>query len=232
MASAEAFDTPAKGKAKARSKSRTKDKKKGKDEHEEDENKPPMPITPTEPKLKPEDFEEMDLVEARFDGKSKWIKGRITYARKDGTFDIRYETGDSENSVDVSMMRHAKVAQKPATTISIPKKFLDKADPRVMEVKSTISTIKSKPGLKLALDVLANQMDNGSTAEELFMMIDRDGSGDLTKDEMVEGFKKHGISLGVMQMRILFDAFDRDGSGSIDFDEFSILMELYRVDPN
>ena len=47
-------------------------------------------------------------VEARFGGRDKWYKGKITYARSDGTFDILYEDGDTERRVKKRLIRPLK----------------------------------------------------------------------------------------------------------------------------
>ena len=46
-----------------------------------------------------------DRVEARFKGKSKYYKGKITRAHADGTFDILYDDGDSERRVRPSLIK-------------------------------------------------------------------------------------------------------------------------------
>ena len=48
---------------------------------------------------------EGDKVEARFGGRDKWYKGKITNARSDGTFDILYEDGDTERRVKKRLIR-------------------------------------------------------------------------------------------------------------------------------
>ena len=40
-----------------------------------------------------------DRVEARYRGKSKWYKGKITRVNSDDTYDIEYDDGDTERRV-------------------------------------------------------------------------------------------------------------------------------------
>eukprot|EP00939_MAST-03C_sp_MAST-3C-sp1_P000758 g758.t1 len=47
-------------------------------------------------------------IEARFEGRRKWLRGKIARVRKDDTFDIRYENGDSEERVVQNYIRIAK----------------------------------------------------------------------------------------------------------------------------
>jgi Ca2+-binding EF-hand superfamily protein len=51
-------------------------------------------------------------VEARFKGGSKWFKAKITRDRKDGTYDIEYEDGDSEKYVKKDLIRPIKEVEK------------------------------------------------------------------------------------------------------------------------
>ena len=52
-----------------------------------------------------ERFQEGDKVEANFKGKGKWFKGRISRDRRDGTYDISFDDGDSEKAVDAVNIR-------------------------------------------------------------------------------------------------------------------------------
>ena len=36
-------------------------------------------------------------IEARYGGKSKWYRGKVAAAHEDGTYDIQYDDGDSED---------------------------------------------------------------------------------------------------------------------------------------
>ena len=49
-----------------------------------------------------------DIVEARFGGKSKWYKGRVTRVRLSGAMDITYDDGDKEENVSASLVRPLK----------------------------------------------------------------------------------------------------------------------------
>ena len=44
-------------------------------------------------------------VEARFGGGDKWYKGTISEAHRDGTFDVLFNTGDSEEGVAGGLIR-------------------------------------------------------------------------------------------------------------------------------
>ncbi|KDO29928.1 hypothetical protein SPRG_19856 [Saprolegnia parasitica CBS 223.65] len=46
-----------------------------------------------------------DLVEARFGGKDKFFKGKITHVHGDGSYDIEYDDGDEERRVDPALVR-------------------------------------------------------------------------------------------------------------------------------
>ncbi|CAM9578665.1 unnamed protein product [Choristocarpus tenellus] len=46
-----------------------------------------------------------EKVEARFRGKSKWFRGKVTRENADGTLDIRYDDGDEEKRVETHLVR-------------------------------------------------------------------------------------------------------------------------------
>ena len=50
-------------------------------------------------------IEEGSKVEGNYRGKGKWYAGKITRDRRDGTFDISYDDGESESRVEESMIR-------------------------------------------------------------------------------------------------------------------------------
>ncbi|CAM9461130.1 unnamed protein product, partial [Phaeothamnion confervicola] len=46
-----------------------------------------------------------DAVEANFKGKGRWFKGKIRAVHRDGTVDVRYDDGDTEDAVDPRNVR-------------------------------------------------------------------------------------------------------------------------------
>ena len=50
-------------------------------------------------------IEEGSKVEGNFRGKGRWYKGKVTRDRRDGTFDIDYDDGESETRVDETMIK-------------------------------------------------------------------------------------------------------------------------------
>ena len=46
-----------------------------------------------------------DLIEARYRGGAKWFSGKVLRKRPDGSFDIRYDDGDSESGVRSEYVR-------------------------------------------------------------------------------------------------------------------------------
>ena len=88
---------------------------------------------------------------------------------------------------------------------------------------------------KFAQDVLAMtallEADDGVTPEEalqlLFEMMDVDGGGTLSVEEVKIAMKKQGMKMTDNEIKGLFDAVDEDKSGEIDFDEFVQLMTTH-----
>jgi hypothetical protein len=61
-------------------------------------------------------FDEGDKVECLYKGKgTKWFSGKISRVNRDGTFDIKYDDGDSESGALVSNIR-----EHPDTTLRSP----------------------------------------------------------------------------------------------------------------
>ena len=58
------------------------------------------------------EFSEGDKVEVLYKGKgTKWFSGKISRVNRDGTFDIKYDDGDSEaGALKVNVRRHSEAA--------------------------------------------------------------------------------------------------------------------------
>lgn len=50
-------------------------------------------------------IEEGSKVEGNYRGKGKWYTGKVTRDRRDGTFDVAYDDGESESRVDEALLR-------------------------------------------------------------------------------------------------------------------------------
>lgn len=68
-------------------------------------------------------------------------------------------------------------------------------------------------------EVIANAEKPSDTLETVFNMVDLDGNGDLSKDEMIAAADK--LNMTADQAAKLFEALDEDGSGHISKNEFS-----------
>jgi hypothetical protein len=44
-------------------------------------------------------------IEGNYRGKGKWYTGKVTRDRRDGTFDVDYDDGESESRVDEALLR-------------------------------------------------------------------------------------------------------------------------------
>ena len=73
---------------------------------------------------------------------------------------------------------------------------------------------------------IAKYIDNeGDTSEdflaELFTQYDTDGDGELTIEELTEGFTAAGIKLSRKNFKLMMSELDADGSGSISLNEWT-----------
>ena len=64
---------------------------------------------------------------------------------------------------------------------------------------------------------------------EIFKLVDRDGSGTITKEELAELMETLGIDATQEEVDMMISEIDTDDNGSIDFDEFVSVMSR-RVD--
>ena len=60
------------------------------------------------------EFEDGDKIECLYKGKgTKWFSGKISRVNRDGTYDIRYDDGDSESgALKMNVRRHPDAPQK------------------------------------------------------------------------------------------------------------------------
>ncbi|KAF1786151.1 EF-Hand 1, calcium-binding site [Phytophthora cactorum] len=65
--------------------------------------------------------------------------------------------------------------------------------------------------------------------EEIFRMVDADGSGTISVDEFVSIFKTLGQALDHDDVRELVYQMDRNGDGKIDLEEFSKMLQKHEV---
>ena len=63
--------------------------------------------------------------------------------------------------------------------------------------------------------------DEKSELGKIFKSIDLDGDGNLTKEEILQGYEQHfGIPITEEQVNEMFEKIDLDGNGTIDYTEF------------
>ncbi|KAE8954079.1 hypothetical protein PR003_g21288, partial [Phytophthora rubi] len=65
--------------------------------------------------------------------------------------------------------------------------------------------------------------------EEIFRMVDADGSGTISVDEFVSIFRTLGQALDHDDVRELVYQMDRNGDGKIDLEEFSKMLHKHEV---
>ncbi len=72
-------------------------------------------------------FIKEDAVEARYGGCDRWFKGKIINVNSDGTYDLRYDDGDTEAGVRAEYMRPLrKIENKSIIVASAPTNLVDK----------------------------------------------------------------------------------------------------------
>lgn len=86
---------------------------------------------------------------------------------------------------------------------------------------------------KMALRVIAESMSEEeiSGLKETFKMMDTDGSGTITYEELKAGLRRIGSTLNDDEIRELMDAADFDGNGAIDYGEFlAATVQLNKIE--
>ncbi|KAF9676509.1 hypothetical protein SADUNF_Sadunf08G0009300 [Salix dunnii] len=98
-----------------------------------------------------------------------------------------------------------------------PDKPLDSAVLSRLKQFSAMNKLK-----KMALRIIAETLSEEEIAglKEMFKMIDSDGSGQITFEELKAGLKRVGANLKESEIYDLMQAADVDNSGTIDYGEF------------
>ncbi|KAG6765038.1 hypothetical protein NC652_020122 [Populus alba x Populus x berolinensis] len=98
-----------------------------------------------------------------------------------------------------------------------PDKPLDSAVLSRLKQFSAMNKLK-----KMALRIIAENLSEEEIAglKEMFKMIDSDGSGQITFEELKAGLKRVGANLKESEIYDLMQAADVDNSGTIDYGEF------------
>ncbi len=92
----------------------------------------------------------------------------------------------------------------------------------------TLSNLKNFRGeqklKQAALAFIASQLvskDETEHLEKIFQAIDKDGDGNLSKEEILNGYEEHfGVPISEEEVDKMFKEIDMDGNGSIDYTEF------------
>ncbi|KAM0053258.1 putative protein kinase CAMK-CDPK family [Helianthus debilis subsp. tardiflorus] len=102
-----------------------------------------------------------------------------------------------------------------------PDKPLDSAVLSRLKQFSAMNKIK-----KIAIRVIAENLSEEEIAglKNMFKMIDADGSGQITLEELKKGLEKVGADLKDSEIAHLMEAADIDNSGTIDYGEFVAAM--------
>eukprot|EP00244_Chara_vulgaris_P008186 TRINITY_DN3136_c0_g1_i1.p1 TRINITY_DN3136_c0_g1~~TRINITY_DN3136_c0_g1_i1.p1 ORF type:complete len:546 (-),score=136.52 TRINITY_DN3136_c0_g1_i1:674-2311(-) len=86
---------------------------------------------------------------------------------------------------------------------------------------------------KIAVKVIAQTLSEEEIVglKEMFKMIDADGSGAITFEELKVGLQKVGSQLAESEVRALMESADVDGNGSIDYGEFlAATVQMHKVE--
>lgn len=124
------------------------------------------------------------------------------------------------------MLNHPWVRDKGVA----PDKPIDSAVQTRLKQFSAMNNMK-----KLAIRVIAQSMSEEEIAglREMFKMMDADGSGAITFEELKEGLHRVGSNMRESDMRDLMDAADIDKNGTIDYSEFlAATMHMNKVNSN
>nr|GMC60431.1 calcium-dependent protein kinase 10-like [Ipomoea batatas] len=86
---------------------------------------------------------------------------------------------------------------------------------------------------KKALRVIAEHLSVGEVEviRDMFTLMDTDGNGQVTYDELKAGLRKVGSQLAEPEIKLLMDVADVDGNGHLDYGEFvAVIIHLQRME--
>ncbi|XP_019197275.1 PREDICTED: calcium-dependent protein kinase 10-like [Ipomoea nil] len=86
---------------------------------------------------------------------------------------------------------------------------------------------------KKALRVIAEHLSVGEVEviRDMFTLMDTDGNGQVTYDELKAGLRKVGSQLAEPEIKLLMDVADVDGNGYLDYGEFvAVIIHLQRME--
>ncbi|XP_065070802.1 leucine-rich repeat-containing protein 74A-like [Rhopilema esculentum] len=111
--------------------------------------------------------------------------------------------------------------------ISVPLEFLptiqklekERGIVIVTDKKTRTSTNEEqKNGMDILMEFL---QDNSLRLKDMFFRLDKDHSGDITREEFKHGLKEMGIQMDLKQLDKLINEIDKDNSDSIDYGEIT-----------
>ena len=160
-------------------------------------------------------FEEGSKVEGNYRGRGKWYPGKISRDRGDGTYDIKYDDGESESRVEKDMIRLVEDAKRRPSRSRSP-----------VSRRSNVTLFKDKYFIENFLEVckryLNKSSDNFSLVKAFEVFDESVATGVLSKREFKTALKS------------LYDgAYGSRGRSDLPFDEwisdetFATLQDSY-----
>ena len=163
-------------------------------------------------------------VEARCKGSRKYFLGKIKAINGDGTYDIVFDDGDRDRSVNDKSIK--SLASDTSTNKNIKRKSRSKSEDESKDMDSADSDMDMAGDILLSKELREKlvSLSNHETNKNAFKKYDLDDEGAVSKSNFEKALKKLEVAATSKDIEVLVTAFS-NGEGGVDHNAFMTFIE-------